>query len=230
MKIPKKQCDLQCCLMCRMCIPEWLPAIQAHRLNLLYKKGEQVFKEGDPVSGIYFVYKGSVKIHKRWGEEKELIVRFAREGDIFGHRGFGTDPLYPISATALEPLEVCYIDQDFFYATLRTNGELLFKLMLFYAQELQESEKNMRNLAHMPVKGRLASALLKLSEKFGINEKGFIGITLSRQDIAAYAGTTYETVFRLMTEFLQDNIVKTEGKDIAIINHPKLRQLMEEGE
>lgn len=169
MKIPKKQCDLQCCLMCRMCIPEWLPAIQAHRLNLQYKKGEQVFKEGDPVSGIYFVYKGSVKIHKRWGEEKELIVRFAREGDIFGHRGFGTDPLYPISATALEPLEVCYIDQDFFYATLRTNGELLFKLMLFYAQELQESEKNMRNLAHMPVKGRLASALLKLSEKFGIN-------------------------------------------------------------
>lgn len=230
MKNPKKQCDLQCCLMCRMCIPEWLPAIQAHRRNFQYKKGELVFKEGDPVSGIYFVYRGSVKIHKHWGEEKELIVRFARKGDIFGHRGFGTDPLYPISATALEPLEVCYIDQDFFYATLRTNNELLFKLMLFYAQELQESEKNMRNLAHMPVKGRLASALLKLKEKFGVNEKGFTGITLSRQDIAAYTGTTYETVFRLMAEFLQDNMVKTEGKDIAIINDEKLWRLAEKGE
>ena len=227
-KNSKTQCDLQRCLMCRMCIPEWLPAIAAHRRNMQYKKGEEVFKEGDSVSGIYFVYRGSVKIHKHWGEEKELIVRFARQGDIFGHRGFGTDPLYPISATALEPLEVCYIDQDFFYATLRTNTELLFKLMLFYAQELQESEKNMRNLAHMPVKGRLANVLLKLKEKFGVNKNGFIAITLSRQDIAAYAGTTYETVFRLMTAFTRENIVSISGKDIGIIDEERLVQLTRE--
>ncbi len=209
-------------------MPEWLPAIAAHRRNMQYKKGEQVFKEGDPVSGIYYVYRGSVKIHKHWGEEKELIVRFARQGDIFGHRGFGTDSLYPISATALESLEVCYIDQDFFYATLRTNTELLFELMLFYAQELQESEKNMRDLAHMSVKGRLASVLLKLKEKFGVNEKGFVAIRLSRQDIAAFAGTTYETVFRLMTTFSQENIVSVSGKDISILNDEKLMQFAKE--
>lgn len=222
---PKQPCDLRCCMMCRLCLPEWLPAVQANRRNFKYKKGENIFKAGDAVRGIYFVYKGSVKIHKNWGEEKELIIRFAREGDIFGHRGFGTDTLYPITATALEPLEVCYIDQEFFYATLRTNTELLFKLMLFYAQELQESEKNMRNLAHMPVKGRLAGALLKLKEKFGVNEEGFIAIRLSRQDIAAYAGTTYETVFRLMTTFAQEDLVSVSGKAIRIINDEKLMQL-----
>ena len=94
--------------------------------------------------------------------------------------------------------------------------------MMFFAGELQESEKNMRNLAHMPVKGRIAQALLLLKEKFGVNEENFLNITLSRQDIASFAGTTYETVFRILNEFFQENIIATEGKDIAILNEEKL--------
>lgn len=30
--------------------------------------------------------KGFVKVHKHWGQ-REMIVRFAKEGDIVGHRG-----------------------------------------------------------------------------------------------------------------------------------------------
>jgi CRP/FNR family transcriptional regulator len=40
------------------------------------------------VAGVYFVYKGIVKVHKQWGD-KELIIRFANQGQIFGHRGLG---------------------------------------------------------------------------------------------------------------------------------------------
>lgn len=225
MKKSKDNCSLDSCQLCRLCLKEWLPAVEAHRINVRYKKGEVIFNEGDPVKGIFFVYEGSVKIHKHWGEDKELILRFAKKGDIFGHRGFGEDKNYPISATALEPLTVCFIEQDFFYATLKTNTDYLFQLMLFYAEELQESEKNMRNLAHMPVKGRLANALLKLESRFGLTAEGTIDIQLSRQDIASYTGTTYETVFRLLTEFTQDNVIQTDGRNITLINKEKLAQL-----
>ena len=115
------------------------------------KKGALLFQEGEEVKEMFFVFKGAMKVHKQWGE-KELIIRFAQKGDIVGHRGLGTDTHYPVSATALEPTTLCAVTLNFFKASLHVNQELLYDLMLFFAQELQESEKKMRNLAHMPVK------------------------------------------------------------------------------
>jgi CRP/FNR family transcriptional regulator len=230
MKENKKGCDLKSCFLCKLCLEEWSHTIGAHRKNYTYKKGEQIFVEGDKVEGIYFVYEGTIKVHKKWGTEKELILRFAKKGDVFGHRGFGKETFYPITATALDTATVCFIDLKFFLTSLKMNYDFIFELMKFYAQELQESEKNMRNLAHMPVKGRVANALLKLKDKFGENSEGYISLTLSRQDLAAYAGTTYETVFRLMTEFSEEGIVKTAGKDIGILDATRLFMLTEEAQ
>jgi CRP-like cAMP-binding protein len=176
------------------------------------------------------VYRGKVKVHKKWGEEKELIIRFAQKGDIFGHRGLGHDNHYPISATAIEPVQVCYIDLDFFQSTLKINYEFIYQLLLFFADELQESERKMRNLAHMQVKGRIAQALVALRDKFGVTVDGFIDVSLSRQDLASYAGTTYETVFRIINEFTEDQLVRTEGKSIAILDADRLLDLTREME
>ncbi len=205
-------------MLCKLCLKEWLPAIDANRESYHFKKGEQLFTEGEKVTGIYFIYTGTVKVHKKWDSEKELIVRIARKGDIVGHRGLGKDIYYPVSGTALEPTDVCFIDLDFFISTLKVNHDFIYQLMMFFAGELKESEKNMRNLAHMPVKGRVAQAVLNLHDKFGENSDGWIDIVLSRQDVASFAGTTYETVFRIMNEFIQSGAIRTEGKNIGIIN------------
>lgn len=210
-------------MLCTLCLKEWLPAVEANRKNIAFKKGELIFKEGDEVTGIYFVFSGKVKVQKQWGEDKELILRFAKEGDILGHRGLGKENIYPISATALEPSVVCFISLDFFKASLKVNNELSYKLLMFYAEELQESEKRMRNLAHMPVKGRVAYALLMLKEKFGVTSEGFININISRQDIASFAGTTYESAFRVMSELAQEAAIKITDKNISLIDYNRLR-------
>jgi CRP/FNR family transcriptional regulator len=225
MKEIKQACNLKDCFLCRHSLPEWLQAVEVHKKNFKVKKGEVIFKEGDKVTGIYFAYAGKVKIHKKWGKDKELIIRFATKGAIFGHRGLGTHNVYPVSATALEPGLICYIDIGFFEATLKTNNNFACNLMLFFADELQESEKKMRNLAHMSVKGRVAQALITLKEQFGINDDGSFAIELSRQDLASFAGATYETVFRVMNELLKEELVKVSGKKIIIINQEKLLQL-----
>jgi CRP-like cAMP-binding protein len=221
MKKSKKNCDMESCSFCRQCLIEWLPAIDANRQTLQVKKGEEFINEGEKVTGVYFVYEGAVKVHKKWGE-KELIVRFAKKGDIVGHRGLGNDIYYPVSATAIEPSVVCFIDINFFIASLKVNQEFLFQLMMFFAEELKVSERKMRNLAHMPVKGRVAQALLTLQEKFGSKQDSFIDLTLSKQDLASYTGATYETVFRVLNELVEENLVKLSGKSIGIINKEKL--------
>jgi CRP/FNR family transcriptional regulator len=188
-----------------------------------------LFVEGEPVTGIYFVYSGKVKVHKKWGD-KELIVRFASQGAIVGHRGLGNNTIYPVSATAIEPVTVCFINLDFFYTSLKVNHDFTYELMMFFAEELQVSERKMRNLAHMTVKGRVAQALLTLKEKFGVTEEGFVDIVLSRQDLASFAGTTYETVFRVMTEFMEENVITISGKSIKIVDQDKLIHLTRESD
>lgn len=223
MKTLKTGCDLKTCMLCRLCQKEWIPAVAAHRKNFSLKKGETVFEEGSDVQGIFFVYEGAVKVHKHWGE-KELILRFAKRGAVIGHRGLGKDLVYPVSGTAIEPTAVCFVELSFFEASLKTNHDLLYELMTFFADELKESERNMRNLAHMPVKGRMAQALLTLHEKFGCTEDGFLNLAVSRQDLASFAGTTYETAFRVMNEFAEEGAVRMEEKRIGFTDAAVLQQ------
>jgi len=220
----KKGCDLNSCFLCRLCSKEWLPAIDIHRQSFHVNKGEVLFSEGSELTGIYFIYKGTFKVHKKWTDDKELIVRIAKNGAILGHRGLGNDIYYPASATALEASEVCFIDLDFFHATLKVNYQFLYELMMFFAGELKESEKKMRNLAHMPVKGRIAQALLNFQATFGTTEDGSIDLSLSRQDLASYTGTTYETVFRIINELVQEGSITLIGKNICISNPQQLSE------
>ncbi|MEC5142299.1 Crp/Fnr family transcriptional regulator [Chitinophaga sp. 212800010-3] len=223
MKKDKQGCDGKTCLLCRLSMSEWGTAIALHRKNFVLRKNEVLFREGERVTGIYFIYEGVVKVHKHWGSDKELIVRFAGPGDIVGHRGIGgTEPIFPVSATTLSSVRVCFFEMDFFQSSLRVNQELLYALMLFYAQELQTSEKQIRNLAHMPVKGRCATALLLLEKLFGRSDDGFIHLSLSKQDLASYIGTTYETIFRILNEFISENLIIISGKSIRIVNEKGL--------
>lgn len=223
MKESKKVCNLDSCMLCRQSLREWLPAINANRKNFLFKKGELIFNEGDIAKGIYFVYEGLVKVHKKWDDEKDLIIRFAKQGDIVGHRGLGTELEYSVSATALENSVLCFLDIDFFTASLNINSRFSHALLLFFADELKESEHRMRNLAHMTVKGRLAESIINLKQKFGTDEQGNMNITLSRQNLAAYIGTAYETMFRMMNEMISDNIIIVEGKQIRVLNENALK-------
>ena len=76
MKKLKTSCDLQTCMLCRLCQKEWIPAVAAHRSNFKFNKGNVIFEEGETVKGIFFVYEGTVKVHKHWGADKELIMQY----------------------------------------------------------------------------------------------------------------------------------------------------------
>lgn len=228
MKNSEYSCDLNTCYLCRLCIKDWLPAIEVHKKNLTVKKGEQVLIEGEALKGMYFVYSGVLKIHKKWDSEKELIIRFAKKGDMVGYLGLGKNPYYPVTATAIETTTLCFIDINFFESTLKVNPDLTYKMLMFFAEELQGSEKRMRNLAHMPVKGRVAQALISLKEQFGLDAEGYINIDLNRQDIASFTGATYETLFRVLNDLLKDELIVVNGKRFFLKNETGLIKLTED--
>jgi CRP-like cAMP-binding protein len=224
--MPNTGCDLKTCFLCKHCMREWIEIVAVKKTTTVFKKGKNIFREGEIVKGIYFIYEGSAKIYMQWGSEKELILRFAKSGDILGHRGFGGDHHYPISATALEDSKVCFIPDDFLSATLKTNSGFTNKLLEVFAEDLKKAEKRMRDLAHMEVKGRIALALIEINETFGAGRDKFIKVALLRQDIASYAGTAYETVFKFFTELTRKKILTTNGKQIRINNPEALRKMI----
>jgi CRP-like cAMP-binding protein len=213
------------CFLCKHSLPDWLMAIETNTKILSFKKGQVIFKEGDPVTGFYFLHTGRAKVHKQWGEDKDLIIKFPGPGDVLGHRGMGTNQFYPVTATALEPITACFATTEFLHTTLRVNNELTYQLMLYYANDLQEAERGMRNMVHMDVKTRIADALLKIADTFGTNEQGVLNVTLTRQDIASFAGTTYETLFKVTNELIADKIITMSGKHIQILNKQQMLSL-----
>jgi CRP-like cAMP-binding protein len=228
MKINTSKCDLNTCFLCQYALKNWHEVIRLNKQNIILKKGEQIFKEGDEVKGIYFIYSGKVKVHKYWDEEKEFIVRFAKDGDILGHMGLGNDNQYPVTATALEQTVVCYLSMDFFEATLAVNTNLTYNLMRFFANELQEKDKKMRNLVHMTVKARIAQSFISLKNQFGVNDLNFINLELTRQDVSAFSGVSYETLFKVMVEFTEQKIIKAVDKSYMILDEEKLIKIVKD--
>lgn len=228
MKQSKNVCDLNSCFLCQSCLADWVPAIGVHKKNIIVKKGQLLFREGDPVTGIYFVYSGHLKVHKRWDKEKEIILRFAQKGDIVGHLGLGNQLNYPVSATAIDEGVVCYVDMPFFESTLNVNHQLVIKLMRFFANELQESEKRMRNFVHMSVKGRVSQAIISLKNQFGLTKDGFVAIELTRQDLASYSGAVYESLFRTINDLTEKKLISLTGRQIAIKDEATLLKMIED--
>jgi len=81
-------------------------------------------------------------------------------------------------------------------------------------------------MAHMDVKTRIANALLKLQDIFGVDKSGAIKTTLSRQDMASFASTSYETLFKTLNDFIKEGIIQTTGKSISIQQEQALRALV----
>jgi CRP/FNR family transcriptional regulator len=219
-------CDTSPCFLCRHCLPGWKGSITAARQVLACKKGHSIFREGEVVRGIYFISAGAVKIHQSWGNGKDFILRFASKGVVIGHRGLGGGTTFPVSVTALDTTTVCFIDSSFLDAVFTANPPFVYSMMQLYASELQAAERRMRDLAVKPVKSRVAEALFAIRDVFGVDDKGYIRVPVTRLDIAAYSGTTYEAVFRLLSDWTGRELVGTSGKRIRIIKEDELSRFV----
>lgn len=195
--------------------------------SFVCKKTQQFIIEGAPIQGLYFICKGKVKTVKTGINGREQIVRLTKNGDTIGFRGFGTSRRYLIGAYALEDTVLCNFSNETMMEILQSVPEFTYALMLFYADELNKSENNIRKIAHMNVRERVIDLLLYIHRKFGqIN--GLIDIELSRKEIADFAGTTEEQVIRVLSSLKKEALIKTVGKRIGILAIPKLQsEIME---
>jgi CRP-like cAMP-binding protein len=195
--------------------------------SFVCKKSNQFIAEGAPLKGLYFICSGKVKTVKTGINGREQIVRLTKNGDTIGFRGFGTSKRYLIGAYALEDTVLCNFSNETMLGILQNVPEFTYALMLFYADELNKSENNIRKIAQMNVRERVIDLLLYIHRKFGQRD-GLIDLELSRKEIADFAGTTEEQAIRVLSNLKKEMLIQTAGKRIGILAIAKLRaEIME---
>ncbi|WP_152286781.1 Crp/Fnr family transcriptional regulator [Flavicella marina] len=218
------ECENLNCLIKKHSLDEKIKDFLKNKHTIKCKKSQQFIMEGTPAHGLFFTYKGKVKVAKTGADEREQIVRFAKDGDIIGHRGgFGSSKYYSISAQALEDSSLCYFSKEDLKNILLNIPSLTFDFMLFYADELSESETRVRKLAQMTVKERVIDSLLYIDKKFGSTD-GLFNVSLSRKDYAEYSGTTEEQVIRILSTLKKQNLINAKGRKLGIKNFEALKE------
>jgi len=199
------------------CSSDWLDVIDQNKSELKFRKGDVFISVGDIVDGIYFIESGLAKVSLSRDNE-DRVIRLAKEGDILGHRGFGGALVYPISITALSDIRLTFIPLDIFIKVVKSNPEFSYQLMMFFAEELKNTEKRMQELLRMTVIERISTAIMFNIDAFGMDKNNILNFTLSRRDMASLVGSTYETIVRMLKKLELQGIIKNIGKQIQILN------------
>lgn len=192
------------------------------RRKLTFHKGEIAFDENENPNGVYFIEKGTMKLSKMGAYGKEQILRFIKDGDLVGYRSVLIGETFKAKAEAMTDVQATFVPKDIFLHLLEIDPKLSFAMLQKFAYELGESSNTITFLAQKTVRERLAEVLLLLEQKLGTDPEGYIKISLTREEIANLIGTATESAIRLISEFKQDHLIETEGRNIKILNHEKL--------
>ncbi len=204
-----------------------LQSIAKKKTSLHIQKGEVIFSEGTSLKGVYCLRNGKCKLTKLAPNGKEQIVRFIRKGELVGHRSVISNSVAHLTVTALEEMEVCFIPKNEIIELFKSNSEFSLEITKSLADDLDEANSAIANMAQKNVRERLAESLLFFERIFGIDSEGYISVTLTREEIANAIGTATESTIRLLSEFKKEGYISLSGKRIRIENKVKLQHLTE---
>jgi CRP-like cAMP-binding protein len=202
-----------------------LQALSRERAVSHYKKKDAVFHEGDMPHHLFFVAKGKVKTFKVHDDGKEYLTGLYGKGDFFGYVPLLEDSEYRENGSAMEDAEIYKLPKDDFLALLFKDRDVATQFIKMLSNNVAEREKQLLSLAYDTVRKRVADALLSIERRFHESGKKAPRITLSRDDLAAMAGTATETVIRVLSEFKDDEYIDIEGRDIIVLNREGLEEV-----
>ena len=197
-----------------------------NHLELKFKKGDSIIKQGMFSTNVVFLRKGLVKIHLT-GPYHEQIVRLVKAPTYLGLPTTFGDKINQYSVTAVTDAEVCYIDVKVFLNILSENREFSNEIIIELCQNELESFRRCANRTQKQLRGNMAEALLEFSEMIFKNDS-FI-LPISQSELANLVDTSRESVSRVLNEFNDDGLIAIKAKQITILNKKSLLLISQNG-
>ena len=183
-----------------------------------YPKGSMIILEEEYGDKLFIVQSGTVKITRVNDEGKEVILALLGSSEIFGEMAILDGESRSANVLAQEACSLLVISSEDFINILKKNFKVSFALMSELAKKLRKSDLQIEALSLSDAEHRIGVSILNLAEDMGVIRNGKVTIQNLpfQQDIANMAGTSRETVSRVMKSFEDRNLILKEGHTVII--------------
>jgi len=203
-----------------------LADIAAIAMEQTFKKDTMILIEEEVGSTMFIILNGRVKISRISDEGREVILSILVDGDFFGEMAILDGQTRSANAVTLEETQMMVIRRDNFLQILHKYPQVAINLLKELAHRLRRSDAQIKSLSLQNALGRVASTLLRIADDSGIIKLGRVEISHlpPQQDLANMAGTSRETISRVIKSLNQLGYVEKQGSKLIILNYDRFRQ------
>lgn len=191
-----------------------------------YKRKQIIYSEGNHPARLYYVLKGKVKTYRTNDDGKELTTALFSAGDFLGYIALLEGTPYKDTAEALDETELAIIPKEEFTELIDNNRIVAQKFIRLLAGNISAREEQLLGLAYNSLRKKVADALILLENKYRREEDTQFAITISREGLAAIAGTATESLIRTLSDFRTEKLIDIREGNIVILNRKKLENLL----
>jgi CRP/FNR family transcriptional regulator len=220
-------CDSKGCVLYQYVGEKWHDLLGSSKTCIDYDRNESVVQEGMSVDGIYIVQTGGLKVFKK-SRYRSQTLRFLKSGEFVAQGVFSQENDFKLSAKTLLPSKICFVEASVFKQMFKNNPAFAAELLRIYSEQLNRTDRRLRNNSIMSVRERISDVLIVLAENYGeVSDNGIkITIELARNDLSELAGTYPEQISRILKEFEQEKLIRRSHRIIEIIDLNKLRKIL----
>ena len=199
---------------------------EAKRMSL--RKGETLFSKGDRGDSAYYIREGIVKMSIVSPTGEQRIVALQSAGSTVGDLALIDGEIRGTTAEGMTACELLIIPRSVFQMTVASYPELHAQISAVLAKRLRSLVEEVTQGAFLPMRARIARALLRLAQLLGEHiGTDLMGIDhpIAQGDIAGMAGVTRESVNRTLTEWRSEGVLDSSPRHRMVLN---VRRLFEE--
>ena len=203
-----------------------LKKIEKLGLRKKYKRGNIVVLEKETGAALFVIISGKVKIVRTDEDGREVILSIFGPGEFFGEMSLLDGLARSASVVALTKAELFMIHRRDFLRLLHEHPQVAISLLGELTTRLRKADAQIKSLSLKDASGRVANVILMLADDIGVFRKGKVEIDelLLQQDMANMAGTSRETVSRMIHQFIREGHLQLDGNKLTINDYEEFRK------
>ena len=164
-----------------------------------------------------------MKVTLSRADGRQIILALLGPGAVFGELSLLDGKPRSATVTVTEDAELVTVPRAAFLALLRREPKVAVALLGELAARLRRTDLQIANMALCNVTHRVTSTILQLVADHGVSTAE--GLLLERrpthEELASMAGTTRETVTRVLGRLERDGYLVSRGRRLLVLREPE---------
>ncbi len=192
------------------------------RMEVNFKAGEIIYKQGTPLTHIVILNAGFGKIYLEGATGRNLILTYTKPYNLNGGVGVFMDQRHYSSLMAVTDCSACFIEINAFKSVMRSKVAVMEAYIKEYSEGVLHTYQQFSILTQKNMEGRMAESLIYLNDYIFGN--GLIK-NISKQDLAELTAMTRESAIRVLKEFKDDGLLEIVNQTINILDKKALKRI-----